>query len=447
MKINLLDVYPDVPYRISKDQNGSYGTANNYGYGKSFISKILRKIVKNSIDFPPHYFVQVAGELKSSGHHVSYTKKVNDEDYDLYIFASSIVCHETEIKNIINLVKQGQIVLVVGPFATNNPDPYVKAGAKVIKGEPEMFFHKLNKEIDFFKSLPNITDNFPTVPLDELSFPGWDIIFKEYTPKMNFIGAGPAINIYASKGCPYSCFYYCVYPLQQGRKLRLKSPKKVFDEMLYFNNTLKVNNFIFRDPVFSINREHTVEFCNIIIESKKNFNLCIETHLKNIDNELAALLRKAGVKLVYVGIESIDDDVKKNANRISETSENQISKISYLEKMGIKVKSMYIVGLPSDTKKTYQKTFKYAQKINSTYAQFNVFTPYPGTPVFNEYKNKISAKTYEEFTQCKLVFNHDNLTSDDIASMLDDSYKNYYSNPKWIFKYISFKLKFLTSSF
>ena len=115
--------------------------------------------------------------------------------------------------------------------------------------------------------------------------------------------------------------------------------------------------------------------------------------------------------------------------------------------MGIKVKSMYIVGLPSDTKKTYQKTFKYAQKINSTYAQFNVFTPYPGTPVFNEYKNKISAKTYEEFTQCKLVFNHDNLTSDDIASMLDDSYKNYYSNPKWIFKFLSFKLKFLTSSF
>ena len=33
------------PYRISKDQNGAYGTANNYGDG--FISKILRFIVKN----------------------------------------------------------------------------------------------------------------------------------------------------------------------------------------------------------------------------------------------------------------------------------------------------------------------------------------------------------------------------------------------------------------
>ena len=442
MKINLLDVYPNAPYRISKDQNGAYGTANNYGYGKSFISKLLRLVVKNSIDFPPHYFVQVAGELTSSGHEVSYTKKLNDINYDLYVLSSSIVCHETEIENIIKLIKKGQTVIVTGPFATNNPEPYIKAGAKVIKGEPEMFFHEFNKEIDFVKKLPNLIINFPSVPLDELSFPGWEVIFKEYVPKMKFIGNGPAINIYASKGCPYSCFYYCVYPLQQGRKLRLKSPQRVLDEMVFFYKTLKVKNFIFRDPVFSINRKHTVEVCDKIIESKNKFNLCIETHLKNIDNELAALLKKAGVKLIYVGIESIDDDVKKNANRISETSENQILKIKYLEKMGIKVKSMYIVGLPTDTKLTYQKTFDYAQQINSTYAQFNVFTPYPGTPVFNEYKNKISAKTYEEFTQCKLVFNHDNLSPEDITSMLDSSYKDYYSNPKWIFKYLLSKFKF-----
>ncbi len=441
MKINLLDVYPDVPYRISKDQNGAYGTANNYGYGKSFISRLLRLVVKNSIDFPPHYFVQLAGELISSGHKVTYSKEANDENYDFYILSSSIVCHETEIKTIAHLVKKGHTVLVVGPFATNNSDLYVKAGAKVIKGEPEMFFHNFSKDIIYIKNLPNIIENFPIVELDQLSFPGWEVIFKNYIPKMKFIGSGPAINIYASKGCPYSCFYYCVYPLQQGRKLRLKSPQKVLDEMIYFNNKLNVKNFIFRDPVFSINRKHTIELCNKIIESKQIFNLCIETHLKNIDNVLAILLKKAGVKLIYVGIESIDDEVKKNANRISETSDNQISKINYLEKIGIKVKSMYIVGLPADTKRTYQKTFNYAQKVNSTYAQFNVFTPYPGTPVFNEYKNKISVKDFEEFTQCKLVFNHDNLTPVDITTMLDDSYRKYYSNPKWISKFLFNKLK------
>ena len=43
------------------------------------------------------------------------------------------------------------------------------------------------------------------------------------------------------------------------------------------------------------------------------------------------------------------------------------------------------------------------KKINSSYAQFSVFTPYPGTPVFNEYKDKITKNKYEDFTQWQLV--------------------------------------------
>ena len=53
----------------------------------------------------------------------------------------------------------------------------------------------------------------------------------------------------------------------------------------------------------------------------------------------------------------------------------------------------------------------------------------------------IKESTIKEFTKCQLVFNHDNLTQNDITSMLHSSYKNYYSNPKWIFKYLISKIK------
>ena len=33
MKVLILDVYPETSYRISKDQNGGYGTGNDYGNG------------------------------------------------------------------------------------------------------------------------------------------------------------------------------------------------------------------------------------------------------------------------------------------------------------------------------------------------------------------------------------------------------------------------------
>jgi len=433
IRILILDVYPNVSYRISKDQNGGYGTANDYG--DSFLSKILKFIVKGSVDFPPLYSVQVCGELQKMGYDVKYKREENDySSYDLVIMTSSIVCHESEIDKIKEIVRLNKKIIVIGPFASSNPKTYIDSGASVLKGEPEMFFHKFEIDQNFLNSIPKIIENKKSYNLDELNYPGWEIVFKNYVPKMKFLGKGPAVNIYASKGCPYQCFYYCVYPLQQGRKLRVKSPQKVIDEMLYFNEKLKVKNFIFRDPVFSLNKLHTVELCEKLISLKVKFNICIETHLKNIDNDLAKLLLKAGVKLIYVGIETSDEDVKKNVNRSSEKNDLQIDKVRFLQKIGIDIKAMYIIGLPSDTEQTYLNTLNFSKKISSTYAQFSVFTPYPGTPAFQNYKDKITTSKYEDFNQWKLVFKHDHFNQDKIRELLDFSYRDYYLRFNWIFK-------------
>ena len=440
MKILVLDPYPNKNYRISKDQNGGYGTANNYGNG--IVGKILKSMVKNSVDFPPLYAVYVCGQLVKSGHEVTYAKELNlNDDYDLYIMVSSIVCHETEISFLKLLKTNNKRVIVIGPFATSNPENYIENGASVIKGEPEMYFHKFNKNINDLEKLPKIIENFSIYNLDELEFPGWEIIFQNYVPKMKFLGDGPAISINASRGCPYTCSYYCVYPLQQGRKLRLKSPKRLVEEILYFYQKLNVKNYIFRDPVFTINKKHTTEVCEEIIKAGIRINICIEAHLKDIDNELVKILKKVGVKLIYVGIESSDDNIRNDAKRTSDTNENQISKVNLLEKEQIKVKAMYIIGMPKDTKDSFKKTVQYAKKIKSTYAQFSVFTPYPGTPVFKEYKDKILTNKYEDFTQWKLVFEHANLSKNDVQGLLEYAYTQYYTNPRWAFYFLSNKIK------
>ena len=435
-KILILDVYPKVNYRISKDLNGGYGTGNDYG--DSWFSKLLSLFVKNSINFPSLFIVQVCGELVALGHEVEFKKNISSNEvnnYDLIIIPSSIVCHETEIEILKKLSKNSK-VLVIGPFASSYPNNYLENGAAVLKGEPENFFHKidLSKFLENFKK--ELIENNKIVPLDDLEKPGWEIIFKDYIPVMKFLGKGPAINLYASKGCPYSCFYYCVYPMQQGRKLRLRSPKKVVEEMVYFYEKLNVRNYIFRDPVFSLDKKHTKLLCEEIIKSKIKFNIAVETHLKNIDDELADIFLKSGIKLVYVGIESADEDVRANAKRWSDKNDVQIKKINYLEKIGIKIKAMYIIGFPEDTEEKYLKTLEYANKINSTYAQFSVFTPYPGTPVYNEYKDKLLTKKFEDYNQWKLVFKHKNLTEASIRKLLDLSYKKYYLRFSWIKKYL-----------
>ena len=74
--------------------------------------------------------------------------------------------------------------------------------------------------------------------------------------------------------------------------------------------------------------------------------------------------------------------------------------------------------------------------LNTTYAQFSVWTPYPGTPVFNDFKDKIINNNYESFDQYQLVYKHDRLTKNEIDKYLDYSYSSYYRRPSWIYKYI-----------
>jgi len=83
-KILILDIYPKAKYRISKDLNGGYGTANDYG--DSWFSKLLKLYVKNAINFPTLFSVQVCGELNALGHDIDFknnSSKINFDNYDL----------------------------------------------------------------------------------------------------------------------------------------------------------------------------------------------------------------------------------------------------------------------------------------------------------------------------------------------------------------------------
>ena len=432
MKFTVLDIYPkNKNYRISKDQNGSYGTGNDYG--DNIFSKFLKFFVSKNVDCPPLYAAQICGELKSKGHLVKYTQSIQDIDSDsIIILISSIVCHEHEIE-CLNLIKNQNIkIFAVGPFASNFPQKYVESGSKVIKGEPEMFF----KDFDFYKNnfsdLPNIIDKFKIYDINELSYPAWDVILNYQETKMSFLGKGRSAYINSSRGCPYSCFNYCVYPLQQGRQVRYKNADRVLNEMNHCYDKFKIKNFVFRDPVFSINRKNTIELCNKLILNKQKFNICVETHLKNLDCELSTLLKEAGVKIVYVGIESSDKETLDDAKRYSINNDLQIERVKFLEKIGIKVKAMYILGLPKDSIKTFKETVKYAISINSSFSQFSVFTPYPGTPIFKEYEKKLTSKKFIDFNQWKLVFKHNNLSNNDVRKLLGYAYMKYYFRIKWI---------------
>ena len=164
--------------------------------------------------------------------------------------------------------------------------------------------------------------------------------------------------------------------------------------------------FIFRDPVFSIKKKHTLDFCSELYERNLNIKFVIETHLRILDSGLIKELLKCGLKGVKVGVESANSDVLSKADRFTVSKDVQLTKIRELENNKIMVSAMFIIGFPEDTEETIKKTIEYAKHLNTSFAQFSVWTPYPGTPIFDKFKDKILVQKYQSFDQYNLVYKH-----------------------------------------
>jgi len=433
MKILVLDPQRKTSHRISKDTSGGYGTGNDFG--DTLIPTFLKKTLKIVHDWAPMFAVYTIAVLKKHGHEVHYSKTLpnNLNSFDLYIVVSSIVCCETECQHIKDIVVLNKRVLVIGPFATSNPKKYIEVGGTVIMGEPEFFFMK-NNDLDKIENNKTISFQHDFV-LDDLPYPDWESVSKN-TNASSLFGGGKSLPILATRGCPYSCFKYCVYPLQQGRKPRTRDVVKIVDELEYWYNKLNVKMFVFRDPVFSINKKHTIEFCEELIKRNLKIRYIIETHLRILDSELIKILKQSGLKAVKVGVESGDEEVLRNANRFTIKKDDQLMKIRELEKNNILISAMFIIGFPTDDENSIMKTINYAKILNTTFSQFSVWTPYPGTPVYKEFENEIIAEKFEEFDQYNLVFKHKNFSPREIRILLGKTYTLYYGRISWFFKFL-----------
>ena len=425
MKFVILDVYPNKKHRLIKDTAGGYGTGNDFG--NTIFSKILNLYVDNNIGMPAIEIMIISSILKKN-HEVHYTRDPNDKeiiDCDFIILPSSIIAHETEISILSKL--QNKKVFVTGIFANTLKEKYLKDYSVVVKNEADTFFYnldkdgKLNKKFldELFLNKEEINNFYSTVPLDDFPYPDWGSYSKKYPLRNNFFSINEkiAIPILGTRGCPYSCFFYCTYPLQQGRKVRARSVKNIIEEIKYWQKELGASKFVFRDPVFSINRKHTIEFCNEVINQKLNISFMVETHLNNLDDEMINLLKTAGLELVYVGVESSSHVVLKDMKRFTVEHDKQYKVIKKCEDAGIKVKTMFIIGNPEDTKDTIIQSIEYSKYLPSLYSQFSVFTPYPGTPVYNEFKDIITETKLENFNQYNLIFKHKNLSEKEITNL------------------------------
>ena len=429
MKVALLDIKKSGDH---KDLNGGFGTT--FFESNSLRIKILSFVRTSLESIPTMSYAYLSAIFKKYGHSVKYYSNEIPEDSDVILIHVSLIRHNEEIVFIKNLKKRGiKKVGIYGPLAFQ--EDLFKDADFIIQGEPEEAIIKISKTGKIPKG---IVKSKPIMNLDELPFPDWSIFSLKNCSFAPSISVKPSLPIHASRGCPYACSY-CPY-LVFGT-YRVRKPEKVVEELIFMMKKYAVKGFYFRDPSFSIDPEKTKKLANLMIEKKLNLEWGCETRLDLLTIPLLKLLYKAGLRAIKVGIESLNHDILKNSGRIPPKIKHQEEIIHFCEKIGIKVIAFYIIALPSDTKKSIKKTINYSRKLNTSFANFTICTPIPGTPFHEEIKDKITEKNLNSYDNFHIVFKHDKLSKKEIINLHEKAIIGYYFRPRYIIKYIFDKFR------
>ena len=252
-----------------------------------------------------------------------------------------------------------------------------------------------------------INQKTEVVDLETLPFPERQLVKKQryYYPKL-----GECTTILSSKGCPYTCSYYCPYPLVQGKQWRAKSVNYVMAEIREAIS-LGHTRFLFRDPVFSLNKKRALDIAYAISELDVKIEWWCETRADRLSRDLLQMMASSGCKGVNIGVESGDAELRftKLKRGVADAVLLDISQWS--QEFNISIAFLLMVGFPGETRKSIFATANLLTLCRPQSIGINFPVPYWGTQMYKDAveNNWIISLDYDHFDGSKPVLQTESL--------------------------------------
>ncbi len=233
----------------------------------------------------------------------------------------------------------------------------------------------------------------PTVyspDLDHIPLPDYDLIDIRRYAGLAIHGHEPLFYIMASRGCPFRCSF-CGSNSIWGRKVRLRKPDLVVNEVEHLVKKYKAGEVFFQDDALNIDLPWAMEILSLIIERGLNrdciFRIVCRADEKLITREFLKLAKEAGVWNIFYGVESGSQEMIDSASK--GLSLNDIRRAFILTRdAGIKIQASFMLGLPGETKETAESTKRFIQETKPDKYGCLLATPFPGT----EFESQLKAK-------------------------------------------------------
>ena len=240
-------------------------------------------------------------------------------------------------------------------------------------------------------------------------------------PKRSLIGYGKRDYLFTSRGCQYKCVF-CQCARYWG-PIRYMSADRVIDELeeLVENG---VKTIRFNDDNFVGNKVRLKEIAEKIIKKgyHRRARFSCWGRSNNITPDVVKTLKSMNMVSVVMGLESGSERTLKYLKGNVSVEDNRRA-IELLKDAGIQANGDFIIGSPQETDEEIMETYEFIRKSRIDFVTINVFSPLPGTPVWEDAKerklvsddmdwSKVSFKFNESEDECinmSEVFSHQQL--------------------------------------
>jgi radical SAM superfamily enzyme YgiQ (UPF0313 family) len=215
-------------------------------------------------------------------------------------------------------------------------------------------------------------------PLDQLPFPDRKIIYD----KDDFLKNSKIKMFMSGRGCPYQCTYcfnhkYNSMYRGKGRIIRHKSVDYFLEEIRQIKREYPLEGIIFEDDIFIIDKEWLTEFAEKYpVKIGLPYMCYVRPNL--VTEEIARLLRISGCYSVRVAIECGNEPLRNKILKRNLSDGQILKSCQVLHGEGLKVGTINILGLPSETVENMKETLALNRECRPEHVSANMFMPLPG---------------------------------------------------------------------
>ena len=298
-----------------------------------------------------------------------FAQELRDHEYDI-VGISSIIVNVGKVREMCRMVRElsPQSTIVVGGHVTAIPGIEGMIDADhIVRGDGIAWMRGfLGEDESAPVRHPAIVSGFDARTLG----------FKLPVSK-----GSTAATIIPSVGCPLGCNFCTTSAFFGGKGRYLNfydSGAELYAVMSRMEERLGVKSFFMMDENFLLHKRRAMELLDRMKAGGKPWALYVFSSANAINQYTMRELVELGVSWVWMGLESPHSSYSKlqGADTLRLTSE--------LRDHGIKLLGSTIVGLEHHTPQNIRQEIEHAVAHNTDFHQFMLYTPVPGTPLFNE---------------------------------------------------------------